>query len=272
MKRKICFLIILAILIIAADCNQAVSGTEEQNAKEISGGNQVSSEKNQKNLSESFKGTVVEIIPSGRYIYVQVDTGIRKVWVAVPEFGGKSGDKVVVPPGVPVADFQSKKLNRKFDIVYFVGGIRQEDESAETPQTQMMPEEHPPVSSMANQMTHPPMEEFLGTTEVQIGTVKKAADGQTVSEIIIDKEKFKGKTICLRAKVVKFSKNIMDRNWLHVQDGSGDASSNDLIVTTKATVKVGDTVLVRGTVSLDRDFGYGLKYPVIVENAEITIE
>jgi hypothetical protein len=273
MKKKLYCLIVLIILTTAAGCNQATGQTDEQKAKESSGGNQATPEKNQKSLAESFKGTVVEIIPSGRYVYVQIDTGNKKVWVAVPEFDGKPGDKVVVPPGVPMADYQSKKLNRKFDMVYFVGGISLEDETAANQQAQMMPKDHSPIGTPGEMpKTHPPIGELSERTEVKIGTVEKAKDGQTVSEILTDKKKFNGKNICVRAIVVKFTPDIMDKNWLHVQDGSGKEGSNDLIITTQARVKVGDTVLIRGAVSLDRDFGFGLKYLVIIENAQVTVE
>jgi hypothetical protein len=35
---------------------------------------------------------------------------------------------------------------------------------------------------------------------------------------------------------------------------------------------VGDTVLVRGTVVLDKDFGYGYRYDLLIEDATVTIE
>jgi hypothetical protein len=64
----------------------------------------------------------------------------------------------------------------------------------------------------------------------------------------------------------------MGKNWLHLQDGSGSEGTNDLTVTTTATAEVGDLVLVNGKVSVDRDFGYGYTYEVLLEDAEITVE
>jgi hypothetical protein len=64
----------------------------------------------------------------------------------------------------------------------------------------------------------------------------------------------------------------MNKNWLHVQDGTGAAGANDLTVTTADTAKVGDTVLVTGTLGLMRDFGYGYKYEVLLENSKVTVE
>jgi hypothetical protein len=64
----------------------------------------------------------------------------------------------------------------------------------------------------------------------------------------------------------------MGKNWIHLQDGTGDNGSNDLTVTTDSTVNVGDTVLVSGVLNTDKDFGYGYQYAVIVEDAKITVE
>ena len=80
-------------------------------------------------MTEMFKGTVVEVINAGRHIYVRIDTGKDKVWVAVPAFDGKTGDKVIVPPGIPFADFHSRNLNRDFKMIYFVGSLRRLDKS-----------------------------------------------------------------------------------------------------------------------------------------------
>jgi hypothetical protein len=78
-------------------------------------------------MSEMFKGTVVEVVDAGRHIYVHINTGEQQVWVAVPAFDGKIGDKVLVPPAVPVANFKSRNLNRTFKVMYFVGGLRRLD-------------------------------------------------------------------------------------------------------------------------------------------------
>jgi hypothetical protein len=56
-----------------------------------------------------------------------------------------------------------------------------------------------------------------------------------------------------------------------VRDGSGSkaAKDNDLSVTTNAVVNMGDVVTVTGLVSVDKDFGAGYAYPVIVEDAKV---
>ena len=76
----------------------------------------------------------------------------------------------------------------------------------------------------------------------------------------------------MRGKVVKFTPEIMGKNWIHLQDGTGAAGTSDLTVTTSASAKTGDTVTVKGILVVDKDFGYGYAYDVIIEDAEVTVE
>lgn len=111
------------------------------------------------------------------------------------------------------------------------------------------------------------------TTGVELSGIAKAEGGQTVAEVFAAKEQLAGETVLIRGKVVKVNANIMDKNWLHIRDGSGEEGANDLTITTTGVVpEVGDTVLVNGTLGLDRDFGMGYQYPVIVEDADVTVE
>jgi hypothetical protein len=107
---------------------------------------------------------------------------------------------------------------------------------------------------------------------VDLAGIKRAENGQTVEEIIKGKAKFAGKRIAVRARVVKYNAGILGKNWLHVRDGSGAEGSNDLTVTTSATTKVGDLVLVTGVLSVDRDFGSGYRYGLIVEDASVVTQ
>jgi len=271
------FMLILLLLTFSVGCKQKSEGTGEKKPTEKTSSDHRKSEKTPENMSETFKGKVVETIDAGRYTYVQVDTGEKKVWVAAPTFKCAPGDTIIVPPGLPMAKFKSATLNREFDMIYFVGAIRREGEKEADKMPQGLPKEHPPIDEPSEmQMAHSPMGMGMGkpskTSTIEIGTVKKAEDGQTVSEIITDRKNLAGKTIKVRAKVVKFTPNIMGKNWLHVRDGSGDEGTNDLIVTTKATVNIGDVVLISGVVSVEKDLGLGLKYSVLVEDAEVTLK
>ena len=99
----------------------------------------------------------------------------------------------------------------------------------------------------------------------------KGADAYTVSETYEKAGKLDKKTVVVRGKVVKVSKGIMGKNWVHLRDGSGDAGkgTNNLVVTTQDDPKVGDVVTAKGTLYKDKDFGAGYKYKVIVEEATV---
>ena len=93
---------------------------------------------------------------------------------------------------------------------------------------------------------------------------------KTVEELHKEKAELKGKQVQLQGKVVKVNNQILNRNFLHIQDGSGENETSDLTVTSQETAEMGQEVIVTGTVVIDHDFGAGYVYPLILENATIT--
>ena len=91
------------------------------------------------------------------------------------------------------------------------------------------------------------------------------AKPRTIAAVYKDKAALSGKAVTVQGKVVKVNNGIMGRNFLHVQDGSGDKTTNDLTVTSKQTANIGDQVTVTGNVVLNKDFGAGYAYPLLVE-------
>ncbi len=208
-------------------------------------------------------GTVTETMDAAGYTYVQVDNGTEKVWAAAPKFAVAVGDQVVVPDGMPMHNYHSQTLDRDFPVVYFVDSVL--NGSAPVGGA---------VSGAEMPQGHPPTTVAAAPVDVDLSNVAKADGGLTVGEVFSGKAGLAGQPVAVRAKVVKFSPQIMGKNWIHLQDGSGDeaAGTHDLTVTTTSTAKVGDTVLVKGPVTLDKDFGYGYQYNVIIEDASIAVE
>jgi hypothetical protein len=208
-----------------------------------------------------FSGKVTETMNAANYTYVLVDTGTNKVWVAAPAFKVKVGDSAAVAQAMAMPKYHSKTLNRDFDVVYFAGGVVVNGvEPTAGVETRELPKNHPPITSAA------------AAPKVDLAGIKKAAGGKTVAEICGSKAKLGGQQVKVRGKVVKYNANILGKNWLHIRDGTGSEGSNDLVVTTSSAVKVGDTVLVSGAVSLNKDFGSGYKYAVMIDNAKVTVE
>jgi len=158
-----------------------------------------------------------------------------------------------------------------FAVLMTLQGCSKEQPSA--PAAAQAPAPAAPAAGPQMDTAHPLPAANAGAA-VDLSGIAKAEGGQTVAELYAGKDTLANKKVTLRGKVVKANSGIMSKDWLHVRDGSGQDGTNDLTVTTtsKPLAKVGDTVLVTGTVTLNKDFGMGYQYPVILEDAEVKIE
>ena len=200
------------------------------------------------------RGKVLETVDSGGYTYVLVETSEAPIWAAGPQTVVKVGDIVEISQGMPMQQFQSETLNRTFDVLYFVGSIA----------NLTAPNVAAPAPTQAS-------DSQPAVTDVSVAELEP---GKNIAWVYANKEALANEAISLRGKVVKYNSNIMGWNFIHIQDGSGDAAARngDLTVTSKATTAVGETVVIAGTVILDKDFGAGYLFPVLVEDASITAE
>jgi hypothetical protein len=102
------------------------------------------------------------------------------------------------------------------------------------------------------------------------GKIKKATgpNAVTVGEAYRDSAKLAGNVVVVRGKVVKVTAGIMDKNWVHIQDGTENNGNYDLTCTTSGELPMKDAIVtVTGRLAVNRDFGAGYFYSVIVEDA-----
>jgi hypothetical protein len=218
-------------------------------------------------------GTVLETLDSGGYTYLKLKTASGEAWAAVNKADVKKGATVTVANPMLMENFESKTLKRKFDRIYF--GSLAGAGSAPSGASGALPPGHPAVGGPASgNMAAQHAAAAAGPSDAGPIKVSKAPgpDGRTVAEIYAQKATLKDSKVVLHGKVVKFLPEIMGKNWIHVRDGSGsaDKKDDDMTVTTKDSVAVGDVVTVTGTVKLDRDFGAGYAYPVMIEDAKVS--
>ncbi|MBI5674384.1 MAG: DNA-binding protein [Nitrospirae bacterium] len=202
---------------------------------------------------DALTGKVIETMDSGGYTYVQIENSGKKTWVAVPSTKVVKGQSISFAPGAEMQDFKSKTMNRTFDRIIFSGGVvEQTGKGSETKS----------IVSQKNAVT--------ATEKVK---VEKASgtNAYTVAEIYKNGNKLENKKVIVKGTVVKVSAGVMKKNWIHIQDGSGDAKtgSNDLVMTSNDLPSVGDVVTASGTLYNNKDFGGGYKYAVIIENTSI---
>jgi hypothetical protein len=103
------------------------------------------------------------------------------------------------------------------------------------------------------------------TTDKISDTVTPCEGCIKISDLFADMKSYKEKEIKVTGKVTKFNAEIMGKNWVHIQDGTEFDGKYDLTVTTSEILNVGDIVTIKGTIALDRDFGYGYKYDILLE-------
>ena len=213
------------------------------------------------------RGTVLETMDSGGYTYVLLDTGETEEWHAAQQSTVSVGDVVQTSRGMAMQQFNSKTLDRTFEVIYFSGAL--ENLSA----TSTMPEGHPTTALPPGHPTMPAESDVAD--EIPADTAVAAVEeGKDIAWVYANKDSLTGQPVSLRGKVVKYNANILGTNFLHIQDGSGDMAdgSNDIIVTSQTEVSVGDTVVATGNIVLDKDFGAGYSFPVLIEDASVTVE
>jgi hypothetical protein len=219
-----------------------------------------------------LRGKIVEKADAKPYSYLKIATAKGEVWTAVPETGAPVGAEVGVKVSAPQPNWESKTLNRKFDMLY-MGELVAEGRPAAGPAPGAAPPSGAPAEPNPAAMAAQHQAAAQGPVDVKIAKVAKATgpDARTIEELFVQKGALKEKSVTVRGQVVKFSPGIMSRNWLHLRDGTGSAEkqNNDVTVTTQDDVKLGEVVTLKGTVRLDKDFGAGYAYPLIVEDAKL---
>ena len=200
--------------------------------------------------NEPHIAKVVDIISTSGYNYLQVSENKNEYWIAVPTMDIEVGETVYFSKFMVMEEFNSPTIDRTFDEILFVEDARKSP----------TPEEMKNIHSGAT------------TIEKQKISFEPLPDGKTIQKIYSDKSNLAGKTVKVKGEVVKFNKQIMKRNWIHIQDGTGTENEFDLVITSDSDVKVGDIIIAEGTLAVDKDFGAGYFFPVIIENAQINVE
>lgn len=193
-----------------------------------------------------------EVIQGSSYTYLRVTDEGNEYWMAVNSFDAKVGNTYYWSSGMPMKSFTSKELNRTFPEIFFVEDFTDQVITGE-------PKKPGALVSKGRQIAP----EQAGIK------VAKAPGGITIAELYADKAAFAGKTVKISGRVVKFSSQIMNMNWIHFQDGTKSGESYDLTITTKDSLAVGSEVIFEGVILVDKDFGHGYFYDVIMENGKI---
>lgn len=188
-------------------------------------------------------GKVVAVKDAGAYTYLEIESAGSATWAAIYAAPVHVGQTVTLEHTMVMHNFTSKALGHTFASIVF-GVLAQPGAAAAA---QPLPLPSTPVARA------------------------RGANAMTIGEIVARRTSLSGKTVTVRGRVVKYNPDIMGRNWVHLRDGSGSAAdaSDDILVTTGDTTKVGDVVTAQGVVRTNQDFGAGYAYRVMIEHAKL---
>ena len=217
-------------------------------------GKAASSASEPKSFSEMVHKVVVkETLPAQRYTYLKVVEKGEDLWLATRKGEYETGATYFYRDGLLKKNFHSKEYDRTFERIYLV--------------SKLVPEKHG-----GNQLSNP----NAGAQAVKIETHSSSPASQpyakkgssiSIAELIKNPSQFEGQIVELSGNCVKVNPNIMQRNWIHVKDGSADHF--DLVVTTRSQVTEGQPVHLKAKVVLNKDFGAGYTYDLILEEGVI---
>ncbi len=205
---------------------------------------------------------VQEFIHTTDYTYFRVLEGNSEYWMASPKRESKKGETLYYTTSYEMLDWKSTELDRVFDRVYFIQDL------SDTPQGQMgTPAGGSQVhmGTPRNQQQQQPAGEYNSTAGEVTGTIEKEI---SLNELLTNPEKYSNKIVTVSGKVIKVNPAIMSRNWVHITVEPADGNNHDLTITCQDNVEIDQLVTFKGQVSLNRDFGAGYTYQIIMENAK----
>lgn len=192
--------------------------------------------------------SVIEVIQTSNYTYLQVEENDNKFWIATIKTDSKPGDSVYYTRAAEMKDFVSKELGRTFPSIFFV----------DDPSNKLK------TAAVQQEMT-PKKVDIFRWSEISVETPK---GGITIADLYKNPAAYADKTVVIRGKVVRYNQEVMHKNWVHIQDGTDFSDKFDLTVTTLDSLSVGKMVTFKGIIRLNKDFGSGYAYDVIMEEAK----
>jgi hypothetical protein len=197
------------------------------------------------------KITVLEAVPTSKYLYLNVREDGREYWMATSPTEVKTGEVYYYNEALIRSDFESKEMERVFDTIYLVTRI--------VPEAQA--ESLKPVKSIAT----PPVEASDSEPSDRLSSQNQGDwNPVQIAAILSDPASYEGQQVVVTGTCTKVNEGILNRNWVHLKDGSAD--DKDFVITTAASIKPGENVTMRAVVGLDRDFGAGYRYAIILED------
>jgi hypothetical protein len=240
--RKIVNLYMLSLSVILLACNskptvvEPVQSSQNENSGTESG------------KSVSHKVVVEDVVQTKKYTYLNVvEEKLPPYWIAISKAEVEKGETFIYTGGLKMRGFKSAELDRIFDELILVSNISR-------------------MGSSQPLMVNEGMKDQ--TTEVKnpekIVPVKGAVP---IAELLANPAKYEGKVITVTGRCTKVNHQIMNRNWIHIEDDS--KKPKELTITSQEIITLGSVGVFEGKIALNKDFGAGYRYDIIMEEARL---
>ena len=197
---------------------------------------------------------IKEVQQTTSYTYLFMKEGGKEYWAAIPRMDVQVGKIYYYDGEMEMAGFYSRELDKTFEVIYFLENISDEPFAAQ-------------------KLIAPGQEKGSPTSEKKSSISIHAEEGSvTIAQLFANMKEYEGKIIKITGQVVKYNSAILNKNWAHLQDGTEHDGNYDITITTTDQVKVGDIATFEGTVVLDKDFGAGYLYEMLIEDAVLLNE
>ena len=196
------------------------------------------------------KVVIKDILPTQRYLYLNVTENGKTFWLATLKTAVKKGGTYYYKGGLFKRNYKSMEYDKVFDSIFLVSGLIEAEHSVAKSKTNT-------EKAVKNEVIE---KKSKTTNQKQEGKHIKIAD------LLKNKSGLQGKTVVIQGKCIKINPNIMGRNWIHIKD---DSTTKELVVTSNDLVKEGDRVVMQGRVTLDKDFGAGYVYKILLEEGKV---
>jgi len=211
-----------------------------------------------------------EALQTSEYTYLRVKEDGNEQWIAVPSMTAKTGETYYYKGGIQMNKFESKELHRVFETITLLERVATSATDLDVQKTADKPDAYTDNSSGSGMDSGSAQYQRKQTPpEKKEIKVTPAKGGITIADLFSKKESLAGKTVKIKGQVTKYTPAVMNKNWIHIQDGTDYNGKFDLVVTSDKEVKVGDEVTLEGKISLNKDLGYGYFFEVIMEDATV---
>lgn len=211
-----------------------------------------------KKLPDGVHGVkIIQVQQAKKYSYFRVIENDSEFWLATEKMDLKTNDSLYYTRSYEMINFYSRDFDRTFPTIWFI----QDPSGKLINPAQIKQQNDGPIHQKANQRDD--------QEKIDNINIVTPPGGTTIAMLYQNRDQYSGKKVVVKGLVTKINPEIMNLNWVHLQDGTNHQGDFDLTISTTEHLVEGAIVTVEGIIAVNKDFGLGYSYDVIMESARL---